>query len=253
MVPLENCHSSLYSLLAHLAPLPCTFVHVVCGCVCDGICCCCALQPEEGWQADLQHMESLIDSRTKLIVINNPSNPCGSVYSQDHIKAMTDIAVRHRLPVLADEIYMGVQYGETPFHAVHVTNGEVPVIVCGGIGKRYMVPGWRVGWLVVFDRHNYFMSSVSYTAPPSLPAVVLALSQTHTSPMCPPLPRALQGVMDAIRLLAERVGSTATFVQAAVDKVLKDTPPDYHEQNISLLRVSPHATVILSLFYIRSC
>ena len=59
--------------------------------------------------------------------------------------------------------------------------------------------------------------------------------------------------MVAIRLLAERVGSTATFVQAALGKVLKDTPPDYHEGNISLLRVSPHATEFMSVFYVCSC
>ena len=118
-------------------------------------------------------MESLIDSRTKLIVITNPSNPCGSVYPRDHIKAMTDIAARHHLPVIADEIYMGVQYGGKSFHAAHRTNGEVPVMLCGGIAKRYMVPGWRVGWLVLFDRHNYFKSSVSFAAPlPPLLAVV---------------------------------------------------------------------------------
>ena len=155
-------------------------------CVLDGVCCYCPLQPEEGWQADLQHMESLIDSRTKLILITNPSNPCGSVYTQDHIRAITDIAVRHRLPVIADEIYMGVEYGGRPFHAVHVTNREVPVVLCGGLGKRYMVPGWRVGWLVVFDRHNYFKSSVSYAAPPTpLPAAVMStLPDTQLSSAC---------------------------------------------------------------------
>ena len=56
----------------------------------------------------------------------------------------------------------------------------------------------------------------------------------------------LQGVVDAIRLLSERVGSTATFVQAALGTVLRDTPPEYHGGNISRLRVSPHATVLLS-------
>ena len=45
-------------------------------------------QPEKEWEADLEHMESLIDDNTKCIVVNNPSNPCGSVYSKEHLKAI---------------------------------------------------------------------------------------------------------------------------------------------------------------------
>ena len=93
-------------------------------------------QPELGWEADLAHLESLIDERTKMVVVTNPSNPCGSVYSkvrsslsrltlfrcrlfvsgpdslvcavphhQEHLLAILAIAERHRVPVLADEIY----------------------------------------------------------------------------------------------------------------------------------------------------
>lgn len=57
------------------------------------------------WQADLEHMERLIDGRTKCILVNNPSNPCGSVYPREHLAAILAIAERHLLPVIADEIY----------------------------------------------------------------------------------------------------------------------------------------------------
>ena len=43
------------------------------------------MQPEKEWEADIEHMKSLIDERTKCIVVNNPSNPCGSVYSKEHL------------------------------------------------------------------------------------------------------------------------------------------------------------------------
>ena len=46
------------------------------------------LQPEREWEADLTHMESLIDDRTRFIVVNNPSNPCGSVYSKEHLQGI---------------------------------------------------------------------------------------------------------------------------------------------------------------------
>lgn len=47
---------------------------------------CFALQPEKSWEVDLQHMESLIDERTSCLIITNPSNPCGSVFSKDHLQ-----------------------------------------------------------------------------------------------------------------------------------------------------------------------
>ena len=63
------------------------------------------LTPESGWEADLAHMESLIDDRTRCILVNNPSNPCGSVFSKSHLQGILAIAEKHRLPIIADEIY----------------------------------------------------------------------------------------------------------------------------------------------------
>ena len=62
-------------------------------------------QPERLWEVDLDHMESLIDDNTAAIIVNNPSNPCGSVYTRDHIRDILDIANRHKVPIIADEIY----------------------------------------------------------------------------------------------------------------------------------------------------
>ena len=47
-------------------------------------------QPDRSWEVDLDHLESLIDDRTKAIVVNNPSNPCGSVYSKEHLEAILE-------------------------------------------------------------------------------------------------------------------------------------------------------------------
>lgn len=63
------------------------------------------LVAEQDWAIDLEHLESLIDERTAAIVINNPSNPCGSVFSREHLLQILEIAERHRLPIIADEIY----------------------------------------------------------------------------------------------------------------------------------------------------
>uniref|UniRef100_A0A6Q2WWC1 Tyrosine aminotransferase n=1 Tax=Esox lucius TaxID=8010 RepID=A0A6Q2WWC1_ESOLU len=63
------------------------------------------LLPEKSWEIDLQHLESLIDDRTACLIVNNPSNPCGSVYSKEHLQDILSVASKRCLPILADEIY----------------------------------------------------------------------------------------------------------------------------------------------------
>ncbi len=54
---------------------------------------------------DLEHLASLIDENTAAIVVNNPSNPCGSVYSKEHLKDILTVAEYYHLPIIADEVY----------------------------------------------------------------------------------------------------------------------------------------------------
>ncbi|XP_071958696.1 tyrosine aminotransferase-like [Antedon mediterranea] len=118
------------------------------------------LIPERNWEADLNQMEELIDDRTKCIVVINPSNPCGSVYDKKHLMQITKVAARHQLPIIADEIYAGMVFnGEEPPYIADITT-EVPVLSCGGTAKRFLAPGWRIGWILVHDRHNAFQAEV---------------------------------------------------------------------------------------------
>jgi Aspartate/tyrosine/aromatic aminotransferase len=64
---------------------------------------CC--QPERGWEADTTHLRDQIDSGTVAVVVNNPSNPCGSVYSREHLTAILEVARTKFVPIIADEIY----------------------------------------------------------------------------------------------------------------------------------------------------
>jgi aspartate/methionine/tyrosine aminotransferase len=64
-----------------------------------------SLRPERRWEADLEEMEALCDGRTRAIVVNNPSNPCGSVYTAEHLRAVLAVAARRRVLVIADEVY----------------------------------------------------------------------------------------------------------------------------------------------------
>ncbi|XP_021264684.1 tyrosine aminotransferase isoform X3 [Numida meleagris] len=63
------------------------------------------LLPEKSWEIDLKHLESLVDEKTACVIVNNPSNPCGSVFSKGHLQKILAVASRQCVPILADEIY----------------------------------------------------------------------------------------------------------------------------------------------------
>lgn len=97
------------------------------------------LIPENNWEADLDHLESQIDEKTAAIVLNNPSNPCGSSFSEDHLRNILEIAYRYRIPVIADEIYENLVFPGEKFISTASLNSGVPILICGGIAKRFLV------------------------------------------------------------------------------------------------------------------
>jgi len=101
----------------------------------------------------LKHLESLINSNTRAIIVNNPSNPCGSVYSKEHLISILAIADKHHIPIIADEIYGGIVF-EGTFHQIASLTKTVPVLTVGGLAKLYVAPGWRIGWVILHDRNN---------------------------------------------------------------------------------------------------
>jgi len=119
---------------------------------------CYKLIPEKGWQVDLNDLVSLITSRTKAILVNNPGNPTGSNYAEGHLKDILEIARRFRLPVISDEVYANMVFKGQTFYPLATLSEDVPIITIGGISKRYLVPGWRVGWIVINDKYNRLQS-----------------------------------------------------------------------------------------------
>jgi len=96
-------------------------------------------------------MDAQVDANTKAILINNPSNPCGSNFSADHLLQIAAVARKHRLLIIADEIYGRCVFDGT-FYPMHLYSGEVPEVSVGGLAKEFIVPGWRVGWLIFHDK-----------------------------------------------------------------------------------------------------
>lgn len=105
---------------------------------------------ERGWAPDLADMERKITERTKLILIINPNNPTGSVYSKTDLSGILEIAAAHNVPVAADEIYDRILY-DTEFTSVPSLAKDVPLIGLNGFSKAYLMTGWRLGYLYQQD------------------------------------------------------------------------------------------------------
>jgi tyrosine aminotransferase len=110
------------------------------------------LDPLNGWNVDLKHMESLINGKTRAILLNSPGNPCGNVFSKEHILDILKIAEHHKLPIIADEVYEHFVFPGVKFHPVASLSTNVPVLTCSGLTKRFLMPGIRMGWIVINDR-----------------------------------------------------------------------------------------------------
>lgn len=102
-----------------------------------------------GWQPDIADITAKITPRTRGIVVINPNNPTGAVYSEAVLLQLVDIAREHDLVVFADEIYDRIVYDE----AEHIPMGrlatDVLCITFNGLSKAYRLAGFRSGWLVV--------------------------------------------------------------------------------------------------------
>ncbi len=103
----------------------------------------------DGWNPSLEDIESRVTPRTTALVMINPNNPTGAVYSEDTVRGMADIARRHGLVLLSDEIYEKVLFGDARHHhAARAAGEDVLCLTFGGLSKAYRVCGYRAGWVV---------------------------------------------------------------------------------------------------------
>jgi len=107
------------------------------------------LNEEDGWQPDLEDIKRKITPRTRGIVLINPNNPTGSVCTQAMLEEVAELARRHNLVILADEIYDKLMIDDDPHVCFAKVAPDVPTITFGGLSKNYLAPGWRIGWGIV--------------------------------------------------------------------------------------------------------
>ena len=117
--------------------------------------------PDRGWAPDLDHVRSLISPATRALVMIDPNNPTGAVYREDVRRTLLELADRHSLVLLADEVYGDLAY-EGPVPPVASLDPAAPVVSFSSLSKAYLAPGWRAGWLAVgrSERLNALLAAI---------------------------------------------------------------------------------------------
>ncbi|CAO2814484.1 unnamed protein product [Amaranthus hypochondriacus] len=161
------------------------------------------LLPHKGWEIDLHKVLALADQNTVAMVIINPGNPCGCVYTYNQLQKVAEIAKKLGILVIADEVYEHLNFGSKPFVPMGVFGDVVPVITLGSLSKRWVVPGWRIGWLVINDTQHILNKS---------------------------------GLVDNIKAFLNISNNPATFIQGALPQILKNTKQDFFSSIVNILR-----------------
>jgi len=104
---------------------------------------------EENFKISPEQLENAITDRTKLFVINSPSNPTGAVYSKDELVALAKVLERHpHVMIITDDIYEHIRWNNDPYYNILMVNSSLKdrTIVLNGVSKAYAMTGWRIGY-----------------------------------------------------------------------------------------------------------
>jgi len=138
------------------------------------------LRERNGFRIDVGELEHLITDRSRLLILNSPHNPCGSALTREDCEAIADIAQRHDLIVLSDEVYWAIRYGRTHASVLDVDGMAERTILLDGWSKTFAMTGWRLGFGVfpsalVEPVTRLAINSVSCTSAFSQYAAIAAL------------------------------------------------------------------------------
>jgi len=153
---------------------------------------------QNGWQPDLEDIRAKVTPRTKAIVVINPNNPTGAVYSREVLEGIAEIARENSLLLLSDEIYDRILFDD----AQHIPMASVaPDLLCltfNGLSKTYRVAGFRSGWLVITGPKSHavgFLEGITLMA---------------STRLCPNVPaqHAVQAALSGVQSIDALIGPT---------------------------------------------
>jgi aspartate/methionine/tyrosine aminotransferase len=138
------------------------------------------LREENQFRIDPEEVERLVTPRTKLLILNSPHNPCGSALTQADCEAIAEVAIRHDLTVLSDEVYWAIRYDGKHTSVLDVDGMAERTVLLDGWSKTFAMTGWRLGFGVfpadlVEPVTRLVVNSVSCTSAFSQDAAIAAL------------------------------------------------------------------------------
>ncbi|MGO2997839.1 aminotransferase class I/II-fold pyridoxal phosphate-dependent enzyme [Psychrobacter sp.] len=109
----------------------------------------------DNWHPDIEDIKSKITSKTKGIVVINPNNPTGALYSDELLKQIIEVAKEYNLIIMADEIYDRILYDDNVHTPMSTLTDEVLVLSYNGLSKSHRIAGFRSGWMMVSGRKQH--------------------------------------------------------------------------------------------------
>ncbi|MGE4549385.1 MAG: pyridoxal phosphate-dependent aminotransferase [Intestinibacillus sp.] len=145
-----------------------------------------AATEEEDFKVGAQQLEAAITDKTKVVMLNSPSNPTGMVYAEAELRAIADVCTRRNVYVIADEIYCNLIYDDLEFVSFASLGEDIKerTILINGVSKSYAMTGWRVGYAaankeIAKAMGNYLSHSTSAPCTISQYAAIEALTGTQ--------------------------------------------------------------------------
>lgn len=167
---------------------------------------------EEDWRPDVDMIRRRITDSTKALVVINPNNPTGSVYSEKDLRAMGDIAAEYGIPLISDEIYDKIVF-DGKFFSMSRLPSDVPRIILNGFSKVNLMPGWRMGYCYFMDQEGLmdeirqgFMKQLRARICPNVPCQAAARAS-------------LQGPQDYIIDMNRKLKERADFTYRRLNEI----------------------------------
>ena len=143
---------------------------------------------EQDFKMTAEQLEAAVTDKSKLIIINNPSNPTGMLYDEAELRALCEVCVKHDLYIISDEIYYSLVYDGRPFVSIASLGEDIKerTILINGVSKSYAMTGWRIGYAAAAPNiakimANYLSHSTSAPSTISQYAAIEALTGSQES------------------------------------------------------------------------